>query len=146
MAPRAFLIALLVATACRSALANDTRPMAPIPAPNPDASEHFNGIVADQTITPGGQDFFKMFSTLWHDMAGSERFSIAIRERPSARLGNWIQIDYGNRTIFQALLPAARGNIRALCEQAVDIAYENISSAQAERLLFRDDDLAGDEF
>jgi curli production assembly/transport component CsgE len=104
------------------------------------------GIVTDQTITPAGQDFYKIFATLWHDKPLNERFGIAIRERPSARLGNWIQVDYANRTVFQALLPPARGNIQAVSERAVDIAYENISAAEAARLLLRDDDLAGDEF
>ena len=104
------------------------------------------GIVTDQTITPAGQDFYRLFTTLWHDKPLNERFNIAMRERPSARLGNTIRIDLGNQTIFRALLPTARGNLRALSERAVDIVYDNIAAAETARLLLRDDDLAGDEF
>lgn len=128
----AILLALFVATSASPARASEATLL--------------GGIVTDQTITPAGQDFYKIFTALWHDKPLNERFNIAMRERPSARLGNWIHIEYGNRTVFQALLPTARGNIRALGERAVDIVYENISAAETARLLFRDDDLAGDEF
>jgi curli production assembly/transport component CsgE len=147
MARASTLLGTLVAAAASSVCAND------MPSPAPEAAPlvahhggQVGGIVTDQTITPAGQDFYRIFATLWHDMPLNERFSIAIRERPSASLGNWILIDYRNRTIFQAVLPPARGNIRAVGERAVDVAYESISAAEAERLLFRDDDLAGDEF
>jgi curli production assembly/transport component CsgE len=107
--------------------------------------EQFGGVVTDQTITSAGQDFFQYFSALWHDKPMSEQFAIAIRERLSARQGNRIQIEFANRTVFEAVLPAARGNVRALSENAVDIAYEAVANNAAGRLLFRDPDLAGDE-
>jgi curli production assembly/transport component CsgE len=147
MGRAAILLGTLVATAAGCVCANSMPSPAPEPAPlAATQGGQVGGIVTDQTITPAGRDFYKIFATLWHDKPLNERFSITIRERPSARLGNWIRIDYGTRTVFHALLPPARGNIRAAGERAVDIAYENISAAEAERLLFRDDDLAGDEF
>jgi curli production assembly/transport component CsgE len=147
MGRAAILFGTLGASAAVSVCANDMPSPAPEPAPLAAYERgQVGGIVTDQTITPAGQDFYKIFATLWHDKPLNERFGIAIRERPSARLGNWIQVDYANRTVFQALLPPARGNIQAVSERAVDIAYENISAAEAARLLLREDDLAGDEF
>ena len=75
-----------------------------------------------------------------------EQFSLAVRERPSARQGNKIQIDYASRTVFEGMLPTARGNVRAMSEYAVEAAYEAVSNAEAQRLLFHEPDLAADEF
>jgi curli production assembly/transport component CsgE len=109
------------------------------------ADEQFGGIVTDQTITSAGQDFFQYFSALWHDKPMSQQFAIAVRERLSARKGNRIQVEFANRTVFEAVLPAARGNVRALSESAADIAYEAVSNSAAGSLLFHDPDLARDE-
>jgi curli production assembly/transport component CsgE len=75
----------------------------------------------------------------------SQQFAIAVRERLSARKGNRIQVEFANRTVFEAVLPAARGNVRALSESAADIAYEAVSNSAAGSLLFHDPDLARDE-
>jgi curli production assembly/transport component CsgE len=104
------------------------------------------GMVTNQTMTAAGQDFYQYFSALWYDKPLAEQFSLAVREKPSARQGNKIQIDYASRTVFEGVLPTARGNVRALSEYAVEVAYEAISNAEAQRLLFREPDLAADEF
>jgi len=104
------------------------------------------GLVTNQVITPAGQDFFQAFAALWQDNALHERYSIAIRERPSARTGNAIQIDYGNRTVYRAVLPAGRGAARELGASAAELAYDNIAAADAACLLFGDGDLAAEEF
>jgi curli production assembly/transport component CsgE len=108
--------------------------------------EQLGGMITDQTITSAGKDFYQAFSAMWHDKPFNERFSVAVRERPSARMGNRIQVEYANQTIFEAVLPAARGNIPAISARAVEIAYQNVSDTEVQRLLFRDQDLAGDEF
>jgi curli production assembly/transport component CsgE len=115
------------------------------PAASGTPDEQFGGIVTDQTITSAGQDFFQYFSALWHDKPMSQQFAIAVRERLSARKGNRIQVEFANRTVFEAVLPAARGNVRALSESAADIAYEAVSNSAAGSLLFHDPDLARDE-
>ena len=135
-----------------TALASGARAAAPAAAPEVPAAqvaalqEQLGGIVADQTVTAAGKDFYQSFSALWHDMPLNEQFSIAVRERASARIGNRIQVEYANRTVFETVLPAARGNIKAISARAVEIAYQNVTNAQVQRLLFRDQDLAGDEF
>jgi curli production assembly/transport component CsgE len=148
------MIVLCVAAA--GATASGARAAAPGVAPEVQApataaqdaalQDQLGGVVTDQTVTAAGKDFYQGFSALWHDMPLNEQFSIAIRERASARIGNRIQIEYANRTIFETFLPAARGNIRAISARAVEIAYQNVSNAAVQRLLFREQDLAGDEF
>jgi curli production assembly/transport component CsgE len=108
--------------------------------------EQFGGMVTNQTMTAAGQDFYQYFSALWYDKPLAEQFSLAVRERPSARQGNKIQIDYASRPVFEGTLPTARGNVRAMSEYAVEVAYEAVASAEAQRLLFHEPDLAPDEF
>jgi hypothetical protein len=55
-------------------------------------------------------------------------------------------VEYANRVVFEAVLPSARGNIAAAADRAADIVYEQVSSAAVGQLLFREADLAADEF
>lgn len=107
--------------------------------------EQYGGIVTDQTITVAGQDFYQYFVALWRDQPLNERYTIAIRERPSARWGNKVWVEYANRRVFEAVLPANRSNIKAISEQAVEISYKNVVDTEVQRLFFRDQDIGPDE-
>lgn len=107
--------------------------------------EQYGGIVTDQTITVAGQDFYQYFVALWREQALNENFAIAIREQPSARWGNKITVEYAHRRMFETVLPPNRSNIKAISEQAVEIAYKNVVDAETQRLFFRDQDIGQDE-
>lgn len=109
-------------------------------------NDAYTGIVANQTITVAGQDFFQYFIAAWRDKDMVEKFEISISERPSARLGSQIWINYGQRRVFQTFLPAARAAIKPISLAAADAVYEGIVQADVQRLLFRDPDLGPDEF
>jgi curli production assembly/transport component CsgE len=108
--------------------------------------EPYAGVVMNQTITVVGQDFYQNFMTAWRDKELSERYSLSIHERPSARSGSQVWIEFAQRRVFQANLPPSRSAVKAMSEQAVEIAYQNIVDAEVQRLVFKDDDLAADEF
>lgn len=116
------------------------------PAARPSAQETLDGIITNQTITVAGQDFYQAFSAFWHDKPLNDTFAIAIRERPSARRGNRIRIEYADRTVFETVLPPSRSSVQALSESAAQITYDNVMNANVQRLLFRDDEFAPDEF
>ncbi len=107
--------------------------------------ELYGGVVANQTITVAGQDFFQHFVAAWRDRDLSERYAISIHERPSARWGTRIWIEYAQRPIFQAVLPTGRAGIKTLSEQAVELAYQKVADIEIGRLLFRESDLGADE-
>lgn len=109
-------------------------------------TDQLNGAVTDQTITVAGQEFYKNFCAFWHDQPLNEMFALAVRELPSARRGNQIVVDYAGRTIFQAVLPANRSNIRPLSERAAEVTHNHMSNVELARMLSRDPDLATDEF
>ncbi|MEO7494082.1 MAG: CsgE family curli-type amyloid fiber assembly protein [Massilia sp.] len=66
------------------------------------------GIVTNQAVTVAGHEFCNHFIAEWRDKPGSERYTLAIRERPSARWGSLIWVDFGQQRLLQLQLPPAR--------------------------------------
>ena len=104
------------------------------------------GIVASQPITVAGQEFCRYFIAEWLDKPASDRYTIAIRERPSARWGTQVWVEYGAHRVLQVQLPPARTALQALAGNAADSAYRAMLDIEHERTFLRDADLAPDEF
>jgi curli production assembly/transport component CsgE len=109
------------------------------------ALDLFDGIVIDQTMTRPGKEFYQLFSSGWHDQALSERYTISVREQPSARFGSQIHIVFGNRRVFQGQLSPNRSQIKMLADAAINIAYKAVTEGEMQRLLFKDPDVGQDE-
>ena len=110
------------------------------------ASDTGSGVVTSQAITVAGHDFFQYFIAAWRDKEGSERFTLAIVERPSARRGSEVRIDFAQRRVYETRLPAARAAIKPLGEDAAERTWQAVLEADAERKSIHDADLAPDEF
>lgn len=68
-----------------------------------------DGLVINQTLTRFGHDFYTRFVTYWSDYQIVMPANLAIYERPSARWGSQIWIEYQGRRIFQQNLgPSTR--------------------------------------
>lgn len=104
------------------------------------------GVVTVQTMTTAGHDFSQHFLAAWRDQDGSDQVTLAIRERPSARFGSEVWIDYSQRTVLQLRLPPARAALPELAANAVQHVWATVQRTDAERMLFHDADLAPDEF
>lgn len=130
---------LVLAVACPlaacAAASPDTR------APEPDGW----GIVTTQPITVAGHEFCRYFIAEWLDQPGSDRYTIAVRERPSARWGTQVWVEYGQRRVLQVQLPPARNELKALGEHAAGAAWQSILDIERQRTRLRDADLAPDE-
>lgn len=107
--------------------------------------EIYAGVVTNQTVTFTGQGFYREFVKHWSDKERAERYSIAIHERPSARWGSLIWIEYANRKIFQVFVSPGRADIKSISEQAAELAYQNVVEADIQRLLIREPDVGPDE-
>jgi curli production assembly/transport component CsgE len=107
--------------------------------------ERYGGVVVNQAVTVAGQNFYQCFVASWREKETSDWYEISIHERPSARWGSQIWIEYAQKRVFQASLPSALSHIRALSEQAADIAYRRIADVEIERLLVRETDVGPDE-
>lgn len=148
-----YLCLTLLCSSCADAAASDVAPN--VLNTTPEALEQAErrlrvdtdgGVIINQAITVAGQDFYQYFSSAWRDKDGSERYTLAIRERPSARWGSEIWVEYGQRRLYHAYLPPARASIRAMSESAAEIAFQAAVQADLQRLLTNDSDLGGDEF
>ena len=102
------------------------------------------GMVLGQTVTVAGQDFFLYFVSLWRDKSISERVLIMVRERPSARTGSVIWIEHQGHRLLQFALPASRGFLRGLSEQAVEQLWQRLTEAEIDASLDHDSELARD--
>jgi curli production assembly/transport component CsgE len=108
-------------------------------------AEEIGGIVTDNAITLVGQDFYAAFAQAWIQMPMSERYMVSIHERPSARYGSLVWVEYEQRRVFEAFLPIARANVRPVAEGAAASALQTVMQADIARLLFHDADLGSDE-
>lgn len=104
------------------------------------------GVITNQAITVAGQDFYHYFVAAWRDKEGSERYTIGVRERPSARFGTEVWVEYRQRRVFRTYLPPARAAIRPISENAAEMAYQLIRETDFQNQLIRDADLGRDEF
>jgi len=125
--------------------ASDQPQAARDPAQAASALDQFDGIVIDQTMTRPGKEFYQLFSTGWHDQTLSERYTISVREQPSARFGSQIHIVFGSRRVFQGQLSPNRSQIKMLADAAINIAYKAVTEGEMQRLLFKDPDVGQDE-
>lgn len=130
-----FLLLSLAVCACVPAAAQ-------LPGPPGDGT----GIVTNQAITVAGREFSDYFIAAWRDKPDSERYAIAIRERPSARLGSQVRVEFAQRPVYQSRLPPSRAALKSLGEQAAETAYQAVQATEAQRVLVNDADLGVDEF
>jgi curli production assembly/transport component CsgE len=108
-------------------------------------SDPYVGVVSDGTITFIGQEFYREFVSAWRDQAQADQFSLSIQERPSARWGSLVWIEYSNKPLFRVFLsPGHRDYIRLAAREATQIVYRKVID-QALDQLGVDPDLAPDE-
>ena len=105
-----------------------------------------SGVITNQVMTVAGQDFYHYFVTAWRDKEGSEQYTLAVRERPSARWGSEVWIEYGQRRVFYGRLPIARAGIRQMSEDAAETSYRGVLRMVEQSKLSQDADVAADEF
>ncbi len=103
------------------------------------------GIVVNRTVTVLGQDFYQHFTSLWRQKDINNQFSISIHERPSARFGSEIWVQFRQTKMFHAFLPPARAATRDISAAAVELVYQNISDSVVERIIVKSPDLGPEE-
>jgi curli production assembly/transport component CsgE len=104
------------------------------------------GIVTNQAVTVAGHEFCRYFLAEWRDKPGSDRYMLAIRERPSARWGSLVWVEFAQRRIYQVQLPPARAELRTLAESAAENTWQAVLDIERQQRLAGDADLAADEF
>ncbi|WFN05360.1 curli production assembly/transport protein CsgE [Burkholderia contaminans] len=107
--------------------------------------DQLGGTVTTDAVTLAGRDFYTYFSQTWSEIPLSERYMVAIHERPSGRYGSLIWVEFQQKRVFQTFLPIARANVKAVAESAASISFQTVIQDDLSNLLFPDSDLAKDE-
>lgn len=107
-------------------------------------NQEVGGLVVGQTMTLAGRTFYDSFASAWNDKDIDGRFSISITERPTARLGSQVFVEYGNRRLLQMFLPPNRSLIPDIGAQAAAQVYQAILDYQVAQF-FGDPDIGRDE-
>jgi curli production assembly/transport component CsgE len=102
----------------------------------------YGGIVSRQVITSFGQLFHSKFVELWYTKEGFDKFNILVKERPYARGGSEIWVILDDTVLFRRGLPRDWRTLLNMSAEAVDIAIAKASELEADKLLFKDPDLA----
>lgn len=103
------------------------------------------GIVVNRTVTVQGQDFYRYFSAWWREIDQDGRYTISIHERPSARWGSEVWVQFRRDRVFHMFLPPARSRTREISKTAVEIAFDNITQNELQRAIFQSEDLGPEE-
>lgn len=143
----------LIGQACtaQSAPADDTLPKTRIERAEEGSArkslfdDPLGGVVVNRTVTVLGNDFYREFASRWREKDISDRFSISIHERPSARFGSEVWVLYRQKQVFRTFLPPARAATEDISVAAVEIVYQSIVDSEVERAMFKSADLGPEE-
>jgi curli production assembly/transport component CsgE len=105
--------------------------------------EQASGFIVDRTITQFGGEFMRVFSETWRALPNTQEFDIAIIERPTARYGSLVWVEYNNRPIARAFLYAGRSTaIKPIAVAAAEYVAGKLADEALASQLFEDPDLA----
>lgn len=102
------------------------------------------GFIVDNTISRSGHAFYRSFSERLNDTSELD-FNLVVRERPSARWGILIWVEYENHTLYRRFLQPNLSDIAESAYQAADFVLEEINRRRIEALFEDTHDLAKDE-
>jgi curli production assembly/transport component CsgE len=103
-----------------------------------------SGLIIDNTITRFGHDFHRYLSFQLQDASDLEA-DLVVRERPSARWGSLVWVEYGQRTVYRRFLQPNVAEIEAIADEAARLILDDISRSKLQNLLQDTFDMDRDE-
>lgn len=80
-------------------------------------------LIINRTQTRIGQEFHRLFASLWVPVKGIDNYNIVVLEKASARWGSLIGILINDRVVFRQILGIRQNNLEEIAEKAVSIAH-----------------------
>ncbi|MDE1164595.1 MAG: curli production assembly/transport protein CsgE [Pseudomonas sp.] len=108
------------------------------------AEDEMMGFITEDCISHIGHDFYYSFSKRMRDISRMD-FNLVVRERPSARWGSLVTIEYQQRVIYRRFLPPNTVDLQATANEAADLVKAQIIQRKLETLLQDTTDLEKDE-
>jgi curli production assembly/transport component CsgE len=108
--------------------------------------EQSTGFIVDRTITNFGAQFVREYAQAWRAEENTAGIDLTIVEKPSARWGSTILIEYNSHALARIFLQAGRSAaIKPLAENAVHYVAGKVADNSLLGLLTLDPDLGKDE-
>ena len=108
--------------------------------------EHASGFVVDRTITNFGAEFVREFSAAWRTHPGTGGIDLTVIEKPSARWGSTIFVEYNNHPVAKVFLHAGRSStIKPLAIETAHYMATKVADQVLMSQIFLDPDLGKEE-
>ena len=102
------------------------------------------GFIVDYTISHIGHDFYNSFAERLRATSRLD-FNLVVREKPDARWGSLVTVEYQQRLIYRRFLPPNTVELKAAAYEAADLVKAQIIQRKLESLLQDTTDLERDE-
>ncbi|MGE1176684.1 curli production assembly/transport protein CsgE [Pseudomonas sp. BW7P1] len=102
------------------------------------------GFIVDDTISHIGHDFYYSFSERLRDTSRMD-FNLVVRERPDARWGSLVTVEYQQRLVYRRFLPPNTVELKDEAYEAADSVRLEVVRRKLEALLQDTTDLEKDE-
>ncbi|NBA96727.1 curli production assembly/transport protein CsgE [Pseudomonas sp. R5(2019)] len=106
--------------------------------------DEMKGFIVDNTISHIGHDFYYSFTERLRATSRLD-FNLVVRERPSARWGSLVTVEYQQRLVYRRFLPPNTVELQAVAYEAADLVKAQIIQRKLEALLQDTTDLEKDE-
>lgn len=106
--------------------------------------EEMLGFIVDDTISHIGHDFYYLFSERLRATSPMD-FNLVVRERPSARWGSLVTVEYQQRLVYRRFLAPNTVELKDEAYEAADLVRMQIVQRKLETLLQDTTDLERDE-
>ncbi len=108
------------------------------------SEDEIMAFIVDSTISHIGHNFYRSFSERLHDTSRLD-FNLVVGERPDARWGSLIWVEYEQRVLYRRLLAPNTAELQSVAYEAADLMLEAIAQQKLQRLLQDTHDLERDE-
>ncbi|QFT56111.1 curli production assembly/transport protein CsgE [Microbulbifer sp. THAF38] len=103
------------------------------------------GLVIDNTVSGIGHEFARSLSLYISSNLSDFDYNLTVHERPSARWGSVVWVDYENKEVFRTVIYPGRRRFGQVVEQAVAQINNNVRQQRLQALFSQNLDLAGEE-
>ncbi|MBM7455953.1 curli production assembly/transport component CsgE [Oceanisphaera litoralis] len=102
------------------------------------------GFIVDNSISRVGHEFYRYFTERLRDTSKLD-FNLVVRERPSARWGSLVWVEYEGRTLYRNFLAPNTSQLQSVAHEAADLIREEVARQKLENMFQDTFDLERDE-
>ncbi len=102
------------------------------------------GFIVDDCISLVGHNFYRAFADRLRDTSKLD-FNLVVRERPSARWGSLIWVEYEQRIVYRRFIAPNASQVGEVAEEAADLVRAAVVQRKLQIQLQDNTDLGKDE-